>query len=185
MAEIRCAACNVIPGTGVYTRRTRFTHSKRNGSAKMSAPKPFTALVLSTQGIVPGRRARTKCPQFLWKQIFRPCALGLIGLAIAVALWGFSYKLSLYHRHTGPSSRISVAKLWIDPRSASVVAATCGLKVQSHLLRISQVFAAPIQRFPRSSRAVAYILPECRHTVAYFDFLIPFRSPPAQRFSMA
>lgn len=150
----------------------------------MSAPKPSTATAIGTQESFLARRTRTKSPKSLWKQIFRPSALGFIGLAIAVALWGFSYKLSLYDRHTGPSSRISVAKLWIESRNASVVAAS-GLKVQSHFLRISQVLSAPIQRFPRSVCAVACTLPKRSHTVAYFDFLIPFRSPPAQRFSMA
>ena len=150
----------------------------------MSPPTPFTVTVIGAQESVVALRTRAKIQQSSWKQIFRPCALGFIGLAIAVALWGFSYKLSLYCRHTGPSSPISVAKFWIEPRNASAVAAS-GLKVQSHFLRISQVLSAPIQSFPRLACAVACTLPMCRHTVAYFDFLIPFRSPPAQRFSMA
>jgi len=149
----------------------------------VSARKPFTAAVIGTQESVLARGTRARSPQSLWKQIFRPCALGLIGLAIAVALWGFSYKLSLYHRDTGPSSRISVAKLWIESRNSSVAAAS--LKAQSHVLRISQVLPAPIQRLPRSAGTVACIFPECRHTVAYFDFLIPFRSPPPHRFCLA
>src|ERR1035437_1853261 len=49
-------------------------------------------------------------------------------------------------------------------------------KTKSHLIPASQVFPAPIQRFPRLGRAVASILRVCRCGVTYFDFQIPFRS---------
>lgn len=129
-----------------------------------------------------GARAPSQCP--LWRQIFEPHALGLIGLAIAVVLWGGGYKLSLYHRHATPSSRIPVAKLWIESRNASL-AATSRLKAKSHLNFVSQVFPVPIQRFPRLGCVVDCILPVCRRGVAYFDFLIPFRSPPPHHFCLA
>ncbi len=119
-----------------------------------------------------------------WRQLFKPCALGLIGLAMAVALWGFGYKLSLYHLHAHPSSRVPVAKLWIEPRNASESAAS-SLNAKSHLVPASQAFLVPVQRLPRLIRTITCILPECRCDVAYFDLLIPFRSPPTQRFSLA
>jgi hypothetical protein len=34
--------------------------------------------------------------------LMRPLSLGLIGLAVAVAIWGFAYKLSLYQPHPYP-----------------------------------------------------------------------------------
>ena len=45
-----------------------------------------------------------------WANV-RPLAIGLVGLALAVVLWGLGYKLSLYRPHPGPSVRMSVAKL--------------------------------------------------------------------------
>lgn len=53
--------------------------------------------------------------------IVRPLAIGLIGLALAVVLWGIGYKLSLYRPHPGPSVRMSVAKLWVGLRKAACV----------------------------------------------------------------
>ena len=53
--------------------------------------------------------------------IVRPLAIGLIGLALAVVLWGIGYRLSQYRRHPGPSTRVSVAKLWVGPRKAACV----------------------------------------------------------------
>jgi hypothetical protein len=117
------------------------------------------------------------------KQRFRPCALGIIGLAIAVVLWGAGYKLSLYHRHA-TRSPVPVAKLWIESRNASVTAAS-RFKAKSHLVPDSQAFSVPTQRLPHLSRAVACILPVCTRGVAHFDFLIPFRSPPPPHFFFA
>jgi hypothetical protein len=53
----------------------------------------------------------------------RPCAFGLVGLALAVVLWGLGYKLSLYHRHPDPATRTPVAKLWLAPRPAGLAPA--------------------------------------------------------------
>ncbi len=184
MAEIRLCGLQPYPMKKNLCGKDPFHAIEKERFNKMSAPKPSTATVIGMQARVLARKTWAKIPQSLWKQIFRPCALGFIGLAIAVALWGFSYKLSLYRQHSGASSPISVAKLWIESRNASVVAGS-GVTVQSHLLRISQVLPAAAQRFPRSACGVDCILPECRHTVAYFDFLIPFRSPPALRLSTA
>lgn len=47
--------------------------------------------------------------------IMRPLNLGLIGLAIAVAIWGFAYKLSLYQPHPNQSAQTTVAKMWLGP----------------------------------------------------------------------
>jgi hypothetical protein len=114
------------------------------------------------------------------KRRLSPCALEIIGLAIAVVVWGAGYKLSLYHRHATLSSA-PVAKLWIESRNASVSAAS-RFKAKSHLVPGSQAFSVPIQRLPHFSRTVACILPVCTRGVAHFDFRIQFRSPPPSRF---
>jgi hypothetical protein len=51
-------------------------------------------------------------------RFFTPFTFSLIGLAVAVALWGYGYKLSLYHRHPGNASVNQVAKLWIKERGS-------------------------------------------------------------------
>ena len=146
----------------------------------MSAQSPITVIVNAAQRHFLRMRTQVRCVYPLWRQIFRPCALGIIGLAIAVVLWGAAYNLSLYHRHATPSS-VTVAKLWIESRNASVTVAS-RFKAKSHLVPGSQAFSVPIQRLPHFSHAVACILPVCTRGVAHFDFRIPFRSPPPPRF---
>jgi hypothetical protein len=61
--------------------------------------------------------------------LFTPFTISLLGLAIAVALWGYGYKLSLYHRHPDRTAVNAVAKLWIKDRSQA--AANSHSRVQS------------------------------------------------------
>lgn len=53
----------------------------------------------------------------LWLKV-HPLTLSLLGLALAVVLWGLEYKVSLYHPHPKHSARVGVAKLWVGPRKA-------------------------------------------------------------------
>jgi hypothetical protein len=129
------------------------------------------------------RPQASSCGQ-VWVQLSRPCALGIITLAIAVALWGFGYKLSLYHRHAAPLAHASVAKLWIDPNGA-YVGGPSRLKAKSHPLSGSQAFPCPVPRFHRLNSAAASTLPLCERRVAFFHLLIPSRAPPPLRFRLA
>lgn len=150
---------------------------------ELSARNPITMIADTVRRLVQMKtQVLSRYPS--WRHIFRPCALGLLGLGIAVAFWGFGYKLSLYHGHTAPSSRVPVARLWIEPKGASSPA-TSRLRAKSHINPDSPAFSLPIARPTRLDRAVAYIAPVTRRGIAYFDFLIPFRSPPPQRFCLA
>lgn len=119
-----------------------------------------------------------------WKQRFRPCTLGFIGLAILVALWGYGYKLSLYHRDDQHAARGLVAKLWIEPRHTSALPAS-KLKAKSHVIPGSHALLFPIQVVPNLRRAVNSILPPPARDIAYSNLLIPSRSPPSLRFFVA
>jgi hypothetical protein len=119
-----------------------------------------------------------------WRKVLRPCAIGIIGLGIAVAYWGFGYKQSLYVGHAVPSSRIPVARLWIGPKGASSLA-TSRLRAKFYLNSGSPAFSVPISQPVRLDSAVAYIPPVFRRGIAYFDFLIPSRAPPPQRYCLA
>ena len=65
-------------------------------------PDPITSTTQETK-LGPGIHAQRKRSFPMWA--FRPCAIGFIGLAIAVFSWGLGYKLSLYHPHPTPTSR--------------------------------------------------------------------------------
>jgi hypothetical protein len=64
------------------------------------------------------------------RRIMRPLNLGLIGLAVAVAIWGFAYKLSLYQPHPSHSAQANVAKLWLGPKGTFLTAKS---RPKSHL----------------------------------------------------
>jgi len=54
-----------------------------------------------------------------------PLALSLLGLALAVVLWGLEYKVSLYQPHPNGSARVGVAKLWVGPRNTVFAKNNC------------------------------------------------------------
>ena len=150
----------------------------------MSARNPFTIIAQAAQRRIPRMKTQKHCVYPSWRQIVRPFVLGTIGLAIAVVLWGFGYKLSLYHRHASPSPPIPVAKLWIESRNASA-SAVSRLKDKSHLVPGAQAFSGSHERLPRLDLAFAFLLPACARRLACFYSLIPFRSPPPHRFCLA
>jgi len=116
----------------------------------------------------------------LWRQISRPFALAIAGLTVAVIFWAVSFKLCHFHRHAARSSR-APAYVWIESRDISEAMASRP-KGRSLLVHDLQVSSLPFQLSPRLSRAIVSVFPVCRRDVAYFDFLIPFRSPPPDRF---
>jgi len=150
---------------------------------KLPAPRPITIDADTAPCVA---RMKTPAPSHypLWRQVVGPCILTLSGLVIAFALWGLATKPSPYHGHAVPSSRVPVARLWIEPRGASSPA-TSRLRAKSHLTLDSPAILVPISQPTRLDRAAAYIAPILRRGIAYFDFLIPFRSPPQQRFCLA
>lgn len=146
------------------------------------SPYRLTAKAAMNTVVTMRTQAQSRYPS--WKQVFRPYALGFVGLAIVVALWGFGYKLSLYHRHAEPSARTLVAKMWIEPRNASATASS-KLKEKSHVFSGSQALSIPLQKRPNLNRAVVFALPPPTRCVAYLDSRIPSRPPPPYRFCVA
>lgn len=112
----------------------------------------------------------------LWNQLYRPYLLGFGGLAFAVALWGFGYKLSLYHRNPAQAQRAIVAKLWSEPPNASVVAVQ-KLKNQSTFIASPAALCSSIQSPLLDDAAVCLLLPKVA-VVQSFDFPTLLRSPP-------
>jgi hypothetical protein len=145
-------------------------------------PSPITPSADLTDAQSTG--AQKSCIHPPWRQIFRPFPLALVGLAITVALWGYGYKLSLYHAYPTPSSRASVAKLWDGPRNAFLAAAS-RLKTKSHFILGSPALRVPSQPPPRTSRTAALVFPPRTCGVRYSNSPIPSRSPPPSRFRLA
>jgi len=108
--------------------------------------------------------------------LFTPFTISLLGLAIAVALWGYGYKLSLYHRHPDRTTVNAVAKLWIKDRSQA--ATSSHFRVQSDRNQESSALAG----VQRSNAPKVQIAVDDGHTLPRLQSQIVFdlysRPPP-------
>ncbi len=151
---------------------------------QVSAGGTLTIVSASTRRAVVRVRKFARLAYPLWHQMFRPTALGLGGLAITVALWGFGYKISLYYHHPTAAQRATIAKLWVEPPNASLIAVQ-RLKNQLHLVASPQALCNTFSWLPRLGRAPVCIFPVYRGSVLSFDLPSPLRSPPPEDFHTA
>lgn len=106
----------------------------------------------------------------------------LIGLALAIALWGFGYKLSRYRPHLDPVTRLSYAKLWDKHQD------TCQILASRTTAHLSQsvgvcVLSAVFQQQSIRPAGFVVLCSDSHHTTSTsFVSLIPFRSPPSPSF---
>lgn len=122
------------------------------------------------------------CGRELWLQISNPLAFGLLGLAVAVAVWGYGYKLSLYTVPPGTSSRVP-AKLWIEHRygfsqlSSGIAAPSLKARVEAQHPGAAALFGAvPKLAFQGITGLLSVTV--CWRTIPFFHAAIPLRSPP-------
>ena len=76
------------------------------------------------------------------RSVFRAASILPVVLAVAVVLWGLSYKLSLYHTHQNHIGRTIVAKLWTGPPKASLRVNNAGHSERPTVPFQIQAFAA-------------------------------------------
>jgi hypothetical protein len=111
--------------------------------------------------------------------LMRPLRLALVGLAVAVALWGFAYKLSLYRSDQNRSFPVNVAKMWLGPKgpSAAAVKRSATQPLQGHashpVLRSAAVLTPRSQREPLSN-------PDFDFTAGTPTSVAGSRSPPLE-----
>jgi hypothetical protein len=110
-------------------------------------------------------------------QIFRPCALGFTALALAVALWGYGYKLSLYIYGSDHASHMPVAKLWIEHRNGAV-AAVSKLRAKAQTTPVFLALPIPPPQWLRVECQVGSLQRAEAHRAATSGSPIPLRSPP-------
>jgi hypothetical protein len=115
---------------------------------------------------------------------FKPNAPALIGLAIAITLWGFGYRFSNYHFHAHSTAQAGAAKLCVEPRNAALVAAS-QLKAIPHHIAVAPVVPAWVQPVLSAASGIVCVRPQRVYRSAIFPSLLPLRSPPPQRFSLA
>ena len=110
-------------------------------------------------------------------------AAACIGLAIAVTLWGFSYKLSRYNPHPSALSRASVAKFWDKHEDALKASAKAAILVivPVNVLAQGAVPALEGESLP-GNLCLAEGRPAARTASASSP--VPLRSPPAVSFPL-
>ncbi len=116
---------------------------------------------------------------YWWHYIMRPLNIGLIGLAFAVALWGFAYKLSLYQFRQNPSSQISVMKMWLGPEGPSA-AVRNRANSNSHSKSTLEPFSTCKARSSPASRNGTQTAPEVAFATRCRSTICTPRSPPSQ-----
>lgn len=112
------------------------------------------------------------------------CTAVILVLAIAVGLWGFGYKISLYNPAPNPAVRASVAKLWVERRCAEIVA-HIGRTVPPRTSADSQ-FIPVAYHAPRRLHASLFSRrPGDSRISSAVASLLPSRAPPSQPFFLA
>lgn len=115
-----------------------------------------------------------------FKQTFRPCRLGLLALAFAVALWGYGYKMSRFEFRNDSGVRFPIARFLVEHRSGNVGGPTLRLKRQlrTQLDTEKDALVAGLQfSSPVLSYKAARVIAPAR-ALPFFDSALPLRSPP-------
>ncbi|HEY1766106.1 MAG TPA: hypothetical protein VGG26_00535 [Terracidiphilus sp.] len=130
-------------------------------------------------------KTRARSRGFALRRWMNPNPMGLIGLAFAIAIWGYGYRLCTYQLHPSSTSPTVAAKLCLEPRHSSLSSA---FRLRAGTLSLPVAPAAVSVFLPPSAGcASAFVCAPADHAprAASFQFLIPFRSPPPRRFSLA
>jgi hypothetical protein len=150
----------------------------------LSAQNPFANAYYAPGACNAGAGNHAKNQNDAALKLRRPYAMVLVGLAMALALCGLGHRLAFYLNSGSPISQLSATRIALEPRDNGIAAIhRVSLKgrnlTDSHLLPESARLFRRTDVQPAPEPAVE----ECRP--ASFRFLIPFRSPPPQRFSRA
>lgn len=140
----------------------------------MSDDNPSTqSCTLRVRAVARGRE--------VWRQVSNPLALGLLCLAVAVALWGYGYKLSLYSPPEGSGPRVP-AKLWIEHRFGfdrfSSSAAAPNLKARVYAQPGVSALLAAVPEFLLLNVPDLLLATARPRAIPFFHSAIPLRSPP-------
>jgi hypothetical protein len=150
----------------------------------LSAQNPFANAYYAPEACNAGVGNHAKNQDHAALKLRRPYVMVLAGLVMALALCGLGHRLAFYLHYGTPISRLSATRIVQEPRD-NAVAAIYRISLKGRNLTDSQPLpesAQPCWRIDARPTA-APPLEECRP--ASFRFLIPFRSPPPQRFSLA
>lgn len=118
-----------------------------------------------------------------WLWFCRPSVLGSFGLALALVLWGYNYRLSLYQPHRDTAARTLAPKLWIDQRhAAGATGSQLGAETQPQT-SFDALDLLPPYSFELICVCLLVAPPTHIRRARFFRSLLPLRSPPSSSFS--
>ena len=121
---------------------------------------------------------RANCAKTARIQLFTPCALGFIGLAVLIFVWGTNSKLSLYSHHRDASKTTYIAKMWIEPRAPGRLTAS-RVRLSFHAPGVPKVPQGYAWQNLLTGHAIVCVSSECRIVQTNFSLLRLLRAPPA------
>ncbi len=145
---------------------------------KLTDRAPIPQRLAASRDIGLGSKIRAKGEFHFCGHTLSPISFGFFGLMIAIVLWGTSYKLSLYFPHLAHTSPTQVAKLWLQPRSASLDAVH-GVKGKPNRVTFTQALTASHSPLPNQDHATLSPEGRCDQGIVTPARLIPPRSPPS------
>ena len=115
----------------------------------------------------------TRSAKLLFNTALQPCVLAFTGLALAIVLWGFGYRLSLYQAH--PPSQSLKVKLWDRQDNSQPKLAVVLAKAPEIPAALAAQTVIPARREPAPEPVATIRIAVC---FANFAYLAPLRSPP-------
>jgi hypothetical protein len=150
----------------------------------LSARRSITNAHHPPEAYVAGASHGAKNRGYSLPKLNRSYVLALLGLAFAVVLCGMGLKLAFYLHYGSPSDRASLTRLWLEPRN-NAVSAVHRIGGRNRFISNSQPLISAVHRVRRIDSHRAGAPPADEYRPAKFRFLVPFRSPPSPRFSLA
>ncbi|HEX3892698.1 MAG TPA: hypothetical protein VHW46_09020 [Terracidiphilus sp.] len=116
-----------------------------------------------------------------WSRFLRPSVLGCFGLALAILLWGYNYRLSQYQSRD-IATRAQLTKFWLDQRNGAA-AATARVHVETRPSSSGPFDDGPLRPFELTCICALLYVPVPLRSARDFKSLLPLRSPPSPSFS--
>jgi hypothetical protein len=160
--------------TGLYSCQQRVERIDSDPMLDGRSAKPVDA---------ESARKGVKCVRILRGGCTPGTALGLLGLAFAIALWAFSYKLSRFDfSHADTLAHVPAPRLWIEQRfgiaGIAGAARVTPSKPRIHAQPGADALIANSPEFVFDCAPAMPALAARPRAIPFFQTAIPLRSPP-------
>lgn len=117
------------------------------------------------------------------RQSLRPRSLGLLGVALSIAIWSYANRMPRYEHSQESSQKVPTGKALPELCFADVTLAK--VRVRNHIQADTSASGREARR-PNVERLLTSVIPYVHETprgLPFFDSALPLRSPPAIAFA--